>query len=136
MNFTKKFLLGGVLLSSSLFLSVSISAAGPLKLDAMGHLGFTGGAPRPDDTSPGSDCNVQPTGTDNAGLISFPISSTTSGCTFDFNQPYVNQPTCVVSADNSLVHDLHVSTNQQSFFIETGDGSPLISGVYYHCFAL
>jgi hypothetical protein len=131
MKFTTKILLGGMILSSSLFLSISISAAAPLKLDAQGHLGFTGGPPL------SCDPNVTVTGTDNAGVIIFPPNSGFADCSFEFNQPYLTAPTCFVSWSDPSVHNLFIDTATNNFFIQSGDISNQIVGkVFYHCFSL
>jgi hypothetical protein len=114
MKLTKKILIGGVLLSSSLFLSVPISAAGPLKLDANGHIFYPGSPPTPEASC--SDVAVE--GTDNAGFFQVPAQNVTrTSCFFTFSQPYSFKPACVVSWGGEFVDTLTINTDTTGFLI-------------------
>src|SRR4030095_3353037 len=130
MKIIKKILMGGIILSFSVFLS-GRSFAAPLKLDADGHLGFLGNSP----TLANCGSGVVVLGsTDNAGELSIP-SGSTNPCTVVFSNPYDQSPTCVITTQVPTVFFTNIDTAQ--FVIDSSSSGQSFAGaVWYHCFAL
>jgi hypothetical protein len=107
-----------------------------LKLDANGHLGFTGNPPTLD-----PDCgSTEFEGTDIAGGITFLGGEGVTRCDVIFNQSYStnlqSRPACIISWAAEAIGTITITTGPTGFTMRTEGGAQFAGDVYYLCVAL